>query len=54
MLKRVGFVNRGGKGGRRNFSHPSGIKITLSGNLGHDAKKYQEKATEKAIREARR
>ncbi|GJL62407.1 MAG: hypothetical protein NPIRA04_10610 [Nitrospirales bacterium] len=50
-LKKAGFVDRGGKGSHRNLTHPSGVKITISGNLGHDAKKYQERAVEKAIRE---
>jgi predicted RNA binding protein YcfA (HicA-like mRNA interferase family) len=50
-LKKAGFINRGGKGSHRNFSHPEGTKITLSGNLSHDAKKYQERDVEKAIRE---
>ena len=50
-LKKAGFINRGGKGSHRNFSHPGGMKITLSGNLPRDAKKYQERDVEKAIRE---
>ncbi len=53
-LKKVGFVDRGGKGNHRNFKHPSGIKITISGNTGHDAKKYQERDVEKAIREVKK
>ena len=35
--------NRGGKGLHRNFLHPSGVKITLSGAPGDDAKHYQER-----------
>lgn len=50
-LKRAGFVNRGGKGSHRNFAHPKGTKITLSGNTSHDAKQYQEREVKKAIRE---
>jgi len=50
-LKKVGFVNRGDKGTHHNFSHPEGTKITLSGNPSHDAKRYQERDVEKAIRE---
>jgi len=42
-LQQAGFVNRGGKGSHRNFLHPSGVAITLSGNPGADAKPYQEK-----------
>jgi predicted RNA binding protein YcfA (HicA-like mRNA interferase family) len=41
-LERAGFVNRGGKGSHRNFIHPLGLRVTLSGNLGGDAKPYQE------------
>jgi len=52
-LKKAGFVNRGGKGSHRNFKHSSGGKITISGNVGQDAKRYQERAVEKAIREVR-
>ena len=53
-LKKAGFVDRGGKGSHRNFKHPSGTKITISGNPGYDAKKYQERDVEKAIREVKR
>jgi predicted RNA binding protein YcfA (HicA-like mRNA interferase family) len=37
-LKKAGFVNRGGKGNHQNFIHPKGIAMTISGNLGDDAK----------------
>jgi predicted RNA binding protein YcfA (HicA-like mRNA interferase family) len=51
-LKRAGFVDRGGKGSHRNFTHPDLTKsITLSGNEGDDAKHYQEKAVRLAIEE---
>jgi predicted RNA binding protein YcfA (HicA-like mRNA interferase family) len=30
-LERAGFVNRGGKGGHRNFVHPQGGRVTISG-----------------------
>ena len=53
-LKKAGFVDRGGKGSHRNFKHSSGTKITISGNPGHDAKKYQERDVEKAIREVKK
>jgi len=35
----------------RNFLHPSGAKITISGNLGDDAKPYQEKEVKKVVKE---
>lgn len=50
-LERVGFVDRGGKGSHRNFKHQKGVRITLSGNPGHDAKRYQERDVKRAIRE---
>lgn len=52
MLERAGFSNRGAKGSHRNFLHPSGAKITISGKLGNDALKYQEKEVESKIEEA--
>jgi len=48
-LAKAGFVDRGGKGSHRNFTHPRGAKITLSGNPSHDAKRYQERDVEKAV-----
>jgi predicted RNA binding protein YcfA (HicA-like mRNA interferase family) len=42
-LVRAGFVNRGGKGSHRNFTHPKGLRVTVSGNPGDDAKPYQER-----------
>jgi predicted RNA binding protein YcfA (HicA-like mRNA interferase family) len=50
-LVHAGFINRGGKGSHRNFLHPNGIKITLSGNPGDDARKYQETEVAKKIKE---
>ncbi|HOY69101.1 MAG TPA: type II toxin-antitoxin system HicA family toxin [Candidatus Ozemobacteraceae bacterium] len=51
-LEHAGFVNRGGKGSHRNFLHPKGAKITLSGKPGDDALDYQEKEVGRALREA--
>ncbi|MGO8897955.1 MAG: type II toxin-antitoxin system HicA family toxin [Isosphaeraceae bacterium] len=42
-LERAGFVDRGGKGDHKNFEHPRGLRVTLSGKAGQDAKPYQEK-----------
>jgi len=50
-LMKAGFVNRGGKGSHRNFTHAKGTKITLSGNPSHDAKRYQERSVQQALRE---
>ena len=48
-LKEAGFVNRGGKDSHRNFLHPSGLVITLSGKSGDDAKPYQEKQLKEVL-----
>ena len=54
-LEKHGFVNRGGKGSHRNFTHPCvGRPVTISGDAGDDAKKYQEKAVKAAVAEATR
>ncbi|MGI8670669.1 MAG: type II toxin-antitoxin system HicA family toxin [Aridibacter sp.] len=50
-LKKNGFSNRGGKGSHRNFEHPTGYRVTISGNLSKDAKKYQEELVRKALKE---
>ena len=53
-LERAGFVNRGGRGNHRNFVHSNVVKpITISGNLGDDAKHYQVRAVRLAIAESR-
>jgi len=52
-LKEAGFYEiSGGKGSHRKFTHPqySGA-VTLSGQLGEDAKSYQEKQVRRAIEE---
>jgi len=48
-LERAGFADRGGKGSHRNFEHPKGGRVTVSGNPGHDAKPYQEKEVRRRI-----
>jgi predicted RNA binding protein YcfA (HicA-like mRNA interferase family) len=53
-LERAGFRNRGGKGSHRNYLHPRGVRITISGDAGDDAKRYQERDVDRALREARR
>jgi predicted RNA binding protein YcfA (HicA-like mRNA interferase family) len=51
-LEQAGFVNRGGKGSHRNYLHPKGIRVTLSGKPGDDAKPYQEREVRRAIEES--
>lgn len=53
-LERAGFISRGGKGSHRNYEHPQGGRVTLSGKTGADAKPYQEKEVKKAIEEYRK
>ena len=53
-LEKAGFVNRGGKGNHRNFIHPKGVAMTISGNLGDDAKRYQVKEVGIKIKRSKR
>ncbi|MFA7404270.1 MAG: type II toxin-antitoxin system HicA family toxin [Pelobacteraceae bacterium] len=54
-LEKAGFVNRGGKGSHRNFTHPDcSLPITISGKSGDDAKPYQERAVRESIEEAKK
>lgn len=53
-LELAGFTRRGGKGSHRNYAHPAGIVLTISGRPGHDALPYQIKLVEKKIEETRR
>lgn len=54
ILKENEFIDRGGKGSHRNFLHPSGAKVTVSGSLGDDAKLYQEKEVKKVVKEVQK
>jgi predicted RNA binding protein YcfA (HicA-like mRNA interferase family) len=51
-LKQADFADRGGKGSHRNYEHPTGVRVTVSGRLGDDAKPYQEREVKRAIEEA--
>jgi predicted RNA binding protein YcfA (HicA-like mRNA interferase family) len=54
-LEQAGFVNRGGKGSHRNFVHPNVAKpVVISGQLGADAQRYQEKAVKAAIEDSKK
>ena len=53
-LEKAGFSNRGGKGSHRNYIHPKGIAVTISGKLGEDAKRYQENEVKRKIVEAKK
>jgi predicted RNA binding protein YcfA (HicA-like mRNA interferase family) len=51
-LDKAGFMDRGGKGSHRNFVHPLVEKpVTISGQLGDDAKHYQVRAVKPALKE---
>lgn len=50
-LESAGFANRGGKGSHRNYEHAKGVRITISGQLGDDAKPYQEREVKQKIQE---
>lgn len=50
-LEKAGFQNRGGKGSHRNYIHPSGVILTISGKPGDDALPYQEKLVRQKINE---
>ena len=53
-LEEAGFVNRGGKGSHRNFTHPRGVRVTLSGGDGDDARHYQERDVRRALDAAKK
>jgi predicted RNA binding protein YcfA (HicA-like mRNA interferase family) len=48
-LEKAGFVNRGGKGSHRNFAHSKGLRVTVSGHAGDDARPYQERDVRRAV-----
>jgi predicted RNA binding protein YcfA (HicA-like mRNA interferase family) len=55
LLKKAGFVDRGGKGSHRNFTHPNcSMPVTISGNPSDDVKPYQERLVRKVIEESKR
>ena len=51
-LEQAGFADRGGKGSHRNYLHPKGGRVTISGQPGGDAKPYQEREVRRVIEEA--
>ena len=54
-LENAGFEDRGGEGSHRNFAHPK-VKdiVTISGQLGDDAKRYQERIVKYAVEESQK
>ena len=54
-LENAGFVNRGRKGSHRNCVHPRVAKpVTISGKVGDDALRYQERDVKNAIEESKK
>ena len=54
-LLQAGFINRGGKGSHRNFTHPKVNKpVVISGQSGDDTQRYQENAVKAAIEESKK
>ena len=53
-LEQAGFISRGGKGSHRNYRHPKGSRVTISGGLGDDAKPYQEREVRQKIKESQK
>jgi predicted RNA binding protein YcfA (HicA-like mRNA interferase family) len=52
MLKKAGFIVRPGKGSHTVWQHPLRAKpVVLSGKGGRDARPYQEKEVEEALRD---
>lgn len=51
-LRKAGFANTGGKGSHRIYEHLEGPTVVISGNLGDDAKPYQEKQVKLKIEES--
>ena len=49
-LKHAGFIHCGGSGSHRNYKHPSGVKMLISGHRGDDAKNYQEKELKQVLK----
>ncbi len=52
-LESNGFTNRGGKGSHRNYEHILGVRLTISGKFGDDARKYQEKLVKDSIKKVK-
>ena len=51
-LENAGFVNRGGKGSHRNFKKEKCETVVISGKSGDDAKCYQEKKVQEALKQS--
>jgi predicted RNA binding protein YcfA (HicA-like mRNA interferase family) len=53
-LEKAGFTFKPGKGDHRKFYRPDrSIRVVVDGKLGDDAKPYQEKQVQQALRKVR-
>ena len=52
MLRKAGFTCKAGKGSHTKWKHPRAM-VVLSGKDGDDAKPYQEREVETALKAAR-
>jgi len=51
LLRKAGFTSRSGKGSHTVWAHPDlSESLVLSGNDGQDAKRYQERMVQAAIK----
>ena len=52
-LEKSGFEFVPGKGSLRKFVHANSVVVVISGQLGDDAQRYQERAVTEAIQKAK-
>ena len=53
LLTKAGFIAIPAKGSHRKFIHPHADSIVISGNLGDDAKRYQEELVKTGLQQAK-
>jgi predicted RNA binding protein YcfA (HicA-like mRNA interferase family) len=53
-LEKAGFEFEPGKGSHRKMVHPLGLVVVVSGQLGEDARHYQEKDVKQAIKRVKK
>ena len=53
VLRKAGFINRGGHGNHRNYEHPSGAKVSVCGQPTSEAKNYLVREVEAAVEQSK-
>ena len=53
-LEKAGFTLRPGQGSHRKMQHPNGSFVIISGSLGDDVHRYQEKRVREAIEDSKK